>query len=111
MGFRENLKEALSYKNMMVKELSALSGVNKRSIDTYLREKGSIPSADAAVKMAHTLGVSVEYLITGRDERIEKNRNSEIHEIVQVIEVLNKGNREAILNLGKALKRMQDTKN
>jgi transcriptional regulator with XRE-family HTH domain len=96
---------------MMVKELSACSGVNKRSIDTYLREKGSIPSADAAVKIARVLDVSVEYLITGHDVQIEKIRNSEMHELVQVIETLDKGSRKVMLTLGKELKRMQDTKN
>ncbi|GHV01021.1 transcriptional regulator [Spirochaetia bacterium] len=110
MGFRENLKEELTYKNMMVKELSVLSGVNKRSIDTYLREKGSIPSADAAVKIANTLGVSVEYLITGRDTQIEKLRNTKIHELIQVIETLDQNSREVMLTLGKALKRMQDVR-
>jgi transcriptional regulator with XRE-family HTH domain len=110
MGFRENLKEELTYKNMMVKELSALSGVNKRSIDTYLREKGSIPAADAAVKIAHALGVSVEYLITGRDEKIDKIRNSEGHELAQVIETLDKSSRDVMLALGKALKQMQEAK-
>jgi transcriptional regulator with XRE-family HTH domain len=110
MGFRENLKEELTYKNMMVKELSALSGVNKRSIDTYLREKGSIPSADAAVKIAQTLGVSVEYLVTGRDAKIEKNRNSEIYDLIQVIEIMDKDSRKFMLTMGKELSRMQGSK-
>jgi hypothetical protein len=33
MGFRENLKAELACKDMLVMELSALSGVNKRTID------------------------------------------------------------------------------
>jgi transcriptional regulator with XRE-family HTH domain len=72
MGFRENLKAELNYKNMLVKELSFLSGVNKRTIDNYLRENGSIPSAEAAVHIARALGVSVEYLVTGHDHRRAK---------------------------------------
>jgi transcriptional regulator with XRE-family HTH domain len=66
MGFRENLKAELSYKGILVKELAALSGVNKRTIDNYLRENGSIPSAEAAVSIARILNVSVEYLVTGK---------------------------------------------
>jgi transcriptional regulator with XRE-family HTH domain len=69
MGFKENLKAEITYKNMLVKELAALSGVKKRSIDNYLRENGSIPSADAAVNIAQVLGVSVEYLVTGHEYR------------------------------------------
>ncbi|GMO59085.1 MAG: helix-turn-helix transcriptional regulator [Termitinemataceae bacterium] len=67
MGFRENLKLELNYRGMPVKELSRLSGVHKRALDTYLREKASMPPADSAVKIAKVLGVTVEYLITGEN--------------------------------------------
>ena len=60
MGFKENLKSELSYSGMLVKELAAKSGVNKYSIDNYLNSRGQIPSADAAVRIAPALGVSVE---------------------------------------------------
>jgi transcriptional regulator with XRE-family HTH domain len=65
MGFRENLKEELICRGMAVKELSALSGVHKRALDTYLREKSAMPPADSAVKIAKALGLTVEYLVTG----------------------------------------------
>jgi transcriptional regulator with XRE-family HTH domain len=55
MAFRENLKQ----------ELAIRSGVDKRTIDTYLREKASKPPADVAVKLASALGVTVEYLVNG----------------------------------------------
>ncbi|GHV57583.1 hypothetical protein AGMMS49579_23660 [Spirochaetia bacterium] len=66
MGFRENLKEELAYSGILVKELSTQSGVNKRTIDSYLMDGGSVPSVEAAVKIAAALRVSVEYLVTGR---------------------------------------------
>jgi transcriptional regulator with XRE-family HTH domain len=66
MSFRTNLKEELSFSGMLVKELAATSGVPKRALDTYLREKASMPSADAAVQIARALGVTVEYLVTGK---------------------------------------------
>jgi transcriptional regulator with XRE-family HTH domain len=65
MGFKENLKAELVYSGMLVKELSALSGVSKYSIDNYLSVRGQTPSAEAAVKIARALGVSVEYLVDG----------------------------------------------
>ena len=65
MGFKENLKSELTYSGMMVKELASLSGVNKRTIDNYLNTHNCLPSADAAVRIAGALGVTVEYLITG----------------------------------------------
>jgi transcriptional regulator with XRE-family HTH domain len=66
MGFRENLKSELIYSGMRVKELSEKSGVNKHTLDKYLREDCSTPSVDLAVRIAGALGVSVEYLITGK---------------------------------------------
>jgi transcriptional regulator with XRE-family HTH domain len=63
MGFKENLKPELAYSGMLVKELASISGVNKRTIDNYLNTHNTIPSADAAVRIAGALGVTVEYLI------------------------------------------------
>lgn len=69
MGFRENLKEQLSFSGMYVKELAALSGVKKQTIDSYLNVHNCMPSADAAVAIAQVLGVPVEYLVTGKESR------------------------------------------
>lgn len=69
MSFRENLKSELSFQGMLVKELSSRTGINKRTLDNYLREKGNIPSADIAVKIADALGVSVEFLVTGTERK------------------------------------------
>jgi transcriptional regulator with XRE-family HTH domain len=73
MSFRENLKQELAYTGMLVKELSASSGVHKRTIDTYLRERASMPPADAAVQLARALGVTVEYLVTGETPALPKD--------------------------------------
>jgi transcriptional regulator with XRE-family HTH domain len=69
MGFKENLKEQLSFSGIYVKELAALSGVKKQTIDSYLNVHSCMPSADAAVAIAQVLGVSVEYLVTGKDAK------------------------------------------
>ena len=65
MGFRENLKNELKYRGMLVKELADLSGVPKGTIDHYLAEKCTAPIAENAVKIARSLGTTVEYLVTG----------------------------------------------
>ena len=71
MAFRDNLKQELIYSEMLVKELAMASGVKKRALDTYLLcENASIPPADVAVKIASVLGVSVEYLVTGKETGI-----------------------------------------
>jgi len=67
MGFRENLREAIDYCGIEQKELAHKSQVGLRSIENYLREDGSMPSADKAVQIANVLGVTVEYLVTGTD--------------------------------------------
>ncbi|MDR1469357.1 MAG: helix-turn-helix domain-containing protein [Spirochaetaceae bacterium] len=67
MGFRDNLKSELSYKGMQVKELAEKSGVNIHTINNYLNVRGRMPGADAAVKIARALDVSVERLVDGKD--------------------------------------------
>ncbi len=69
-SFKERLKEELSYKGFIVKEFSAKTGINKRTLESYLDSREVIPSADIAVKIANVLGVSVEYLVTGEKKKI-----------------------------------------
>jgi transcriptional regulator with XRE-family HTH domain len=69
MGFRENLKNELAYQGMLVKELSAKTGIKKYTLDNYLSSHNCSPSAEAAVKIAAALRVSVEYLVTGEEIR------------------------------------------
>jgi transcriptional regulator with XRE-family HTH domain len=52
-----------------IKEFATKAGIKKRALDAYLRTQQSMPPADIAVKMASVLGLSVEYLITGKEYR------------------------------------------
>jgi transcriptional regulator with XRE-family HTH domain len=105
MGFRENLKEELTYTGMLVKELAAKAGVNKRSVDSYLTENGSIPSADIAVKLAEALGVSVEYLVTGQEVPLGKlTLKPEMRSLLQVTGELDDYDRKILLTLAESLK-------
>ena len=99
MGFGENLKQELTYNGMLKKELSALSGVNKRAIDTYVRTRASMPPADAAVKIAKALGVTVEYLVTGEDSSTSK----EVRKITRSILNLNQRDRKLVVSLVKSM--------
>jgi len=105
MGFKENLKAELAYKNILVKELAELSGINRRTIDNYLRENGSVPSADAAVRIAGILGVTVEYLITGEELKERKNQplSPDPKTILKNIEALSIRDRKIVINLIKSL--------
>ena len=111
MGFKENLKAELAYKDILVKELAVLSGINRRSIDNYLRVDGSQPSADAAVRIARALGVTVEYLITG-NELQEKNNSPLLPDprvILKSLEMLNKRDRKIVYSLVKSLKEIEES--
>ena len=111
MGFKENLKAELAYKNILIKELASISGVNRRTIDNYLREDGSIPSADAAVRIAAALGVTVEYLFNGNEQKERKAAQPvpDSRTVLKNLEALNKRDRKIVLNLIKSLKEMEDS--
>jgi transcriptional regulator with XRE-family HTH domain len=107
MGFRENLKQELQFNSMLVKELAAKSKVNKRALDTYLlSENASMPPADAAVRIAKALGVSVEYLVTGEDTGLPHD----IHSFIPNFSKLCKKNRLVVIIMINALLESQEDK-
>ena len=65
--FRDNLKEQIEYKGLIIKELAAMTGISKRTIDTYVDNRAVIPNAEIAVKLAKALDTTVEFLVTGTD--------------------------------------------
>jgi transcriptional regulator with XRE-family HTH domain len=87
VGFKENLKSELNYTGMLVKELSAKTGIKKHTLDNYLNSHNSIPNAETAVKIAQALGVSVEYLITGKETQDDKNRRLIPYELRPLVDV------------------------
>jgi transcriptional regulator with XRE-family HTH domain len=111
MGFKENLKSELIYSGMPVKELAAKSGVNKYSIDNYLNARGQIPSAEAAVKIAAALGVSVEYLVTGKEAKWiqTENLHSDSVVIARQSEQRSESNRKLVLEFTRWLKSREGT--
>jgi len=107
MGFKENLKSELLYKGMMVKELSAVTGIKRHTLDNYLNTHNSIPNAEAAVKIANALGVSIEYLVTGREYVDEAKLSSlpeDLRSMIKIGSCLNKKGRKLALALLKSLK-------
>ncbi|MDR1868992.1 MAG: helix-turn-helix domain-containing protein [Treponema sp.] len=99
MGFRENLREALEYSGLEQKELAYKANVRLRSIENYLRENGSVPIADKAVQIAQVLGVTVEYLVTGKNSRKEDYSfiDPEIRNLVRVIKKLPKNKQPIVI--------------
>jgi transcriptional regulator with XRE-family HTH domain len=111
MAFKENLKSELNYSGLLVKELAVLSGVNKRTIDNYLNNHNCIPSAEAAVRIAGVLGVTVEYLVTG-SQQYEQDDSPQFPDpqlVLKNIKELNNRDRTIVLNLINSLKKMEDS--
>jgi len=65
--FSQRLLSEIEYIGFNRKEFAAKAGIKKRALDAYLGAQQSMPPADVAVKIASVLGVSVEYLITGKE--------------------------------------------
>jgi len=67
--FSRRLRSEVDYIGLNRKEFAAKAGIKKRALDAYLGVQQSMPPADAAVKIASALGLSVEYLVTGKEYR------------------------------------------
>lgn len=75
--FRHNLRNELDFQCLTVKELSARTGIPKSTLDCYLGSRATMPPADIAVRIAKALNVSVEFLVTGKEDSVEKNLMAE----------------------------------
>lgn len=67
MDFGDRLRAEIEYSGMLQKELASKAGIKKRALDMYIGAQKSMPPADVAVRLAKALGVTVEYLVEGRN--------------------------------------------
>lgn len=81
--FWNNVKEELDYKDMSQKELSAFTDISYNTLQSWIT-KDRLPDAQDAVKIARALNVSVEKLVTGK-ENISKDLNDEINSMLHDI--------------------------
>ena len=112
MSFRDNLRETLDFLYIGQKELAAKTGLSLKTIENYVKKDSSIPSADKAVLIAQALGVTVEYLVTGKKNA--KNSTTEIQtgnkEVIDILRKLNSYNYEVVTSIARMLLNLQ-TKN
>ena len=109
MGFKENLKEQLSFSGMYVKELAALSGIKKQTIDSYLNVNSCMPSADAAVAIAQAFDVSVEYLVNGKDAKQRTLQYPiEAKKVAELTAQMGERNRKMAVAIIKSIKKQED---
>ena len=103
--FKTNLRAELDYLGLTVKELSAKTGIAKGTLDCYLGVRASMPPADIAVKIAGALGVTVEYLINGKDNnKQDKFFDHKIRSVMQILPELCEKDLETVRGLSHLLK-------
>ena len=103
--FKTNLRAELDYQGLTVKELSLKSGIPQGTLNCYLGVRASMPPADIAVRIANALGVTVEYLVSGKEIKQEKVFDYNIRSIIQILPELNDKDIETILGLTRILKK------
>ena len=107
MSFRDNLRETLDFLCLEQKELAARTGLSLKTIENYVKKESSIPSADKAVIIAQALGVTVEYLVTGKEIRQAGELyklNYDVQTITQLVGQLNDEKRKFVIDFIKWLK-------
>ncbi|HHE6157094.1 TPA: helix-turn-helix domain-containing protein [Citrobacter freundii] len=67
MSIKERLREAMDAKSLTIKALSDLSKIPYRSLQNYLRGERE-PNAEALVALGTHLGISIDWLLTGKGE-------------------------------------------
>lgn len=72
-GFSERLLEELNYVGYSQADLARFLGVRQSTVQTWI-QRGSIPAADTALKIADFLNVSLEYLVTGKKDESKKSK-------------------------------------
>ncbi len=110
MGFGDNLHDELEFQDIQIKELAAQTGIKKSTLDKYLSGKKSQPNVENAVKIAETLGVTVEYLVNGSkvsDESIKSSLPVEYRMILDSYQQLSDYNRQTVQDLMESLLRRQ----
>ena len=109
MSFRENLRETLDFISMEQKELAAKTGLSLKTIENYVKKDSSIPSADKAVLIAQALGVTVEYLVSGKksETHIKNIITTKDKELIDILSKLNNYNYDVVASMAKLLLNFQ----
>ena len=90
LDFSQRLRSEIEYLGLNRKEFAAKAGIKKRALDAYLGAQQSMPPADTAVKIASALGLSVEYLVTGKEykQKVDISQYLQYRDILDDLAVL-----------------------
>lgn len=104
MEFKERLKEQIEYKGMSVKEIATAAGISNNTLLSYIDARGYLPNVETAVKIAKTLGVSVEYLVTGKRAVAT---DKETDEFIQTFTHLTEHDKKLLEKLAETMKELE----
>ena len=107
-SFRELLIDELNYRAISNKDFAGMVGISTNTLNMYLY-RGSMPSADIAVKMAQVLNTTTEYLVSGTDKnkplnKIDTKSDWQKKEINTIMNKLNSNQLEHFLEIARAYK-------
>jgi transcriptional regulator with XRE-family HTH domain len=106
-SFTERLRSEIEYAGLTQKELADRAGIKKRALDMYLGYRECMPPADIAVKIAAALGLSVEYLITGKNRPDNAKTLDQVkyREVTDCLPLLSESTFKALREIIRALTR------
>lgn len=83
MGFAENLRDELEYQGMQVKELAEKTGLSINTLNKYRPGSTVVPTVDNAAKIAKTLNVSLDYLVTGTNSEVSAENAIDVQSLAR----------------------------
>lgn len=87
LSFSNTLRQLRKNKDWSQGQLAQKAGIDLQKISKYERGVSS-PPITTLVKIAAALGVSLDYLVTGRNTSAEKMKNAQLIERIEEIEKL-----------------------
>lgn len=102
MSFVKRLREAVEGSGYLHKEIADKANIKKRAFDMYVGGRESMPPADVAVRIAKVLGVTVEYLATGKNPE-GFILNAQDRKLMNMYNELDTNDKQIVLDLVKSL--------
>ncbi|MBR1721461.1 MAG: helix-turn-helix transcriptional regulator [Treponema sp.] len=87
ISFWQNVKDELEYQNLTQKELAKAISESYNTLQTWIKND-RCPDARQAVNIAKILRTSVEFLVTGKDEKITADNDKTIELLEKAIRTL-----------------------
>ena len=108
MDFRTRLREQIEYIGLLDKEVAERAGITKHAMDTYVGSRACMPAADIAVRLAKVLGVSVEWLVDGKqarpsDPNTQNDIDPDTHSLIRYFSSLSPHDKKVLLTLAKTM--------